>query len=124
MADRIRVLYVDDTVTATAFYPELLADHGFEVEVAATPDDGLGRLVDGQFDCVLSDLEMPETDGFEFLSMVRADHPQLPFILFTSHESAETVAVAFERGVTDFVPKSHCSVSSALLTHRIEQAVQ
>jgi len=71
---------------------------------------------------VLSDLEMPGTDGLEFLSTIRAEHPGLPFILFTGNESEQTVTEAFDRGATDFVPKSVCAISEELLCRRIEQA--
>ena len=123
MSDRIRVLYVDDNCRATQIHAEMLSNYGFEVVTALTPDAGLDRLSGGEVDCVLSDLTMPETNGFEFLAAIRDDHPRLPFILFTGEESADTVSTAFERGVTDFVPKSFCTISYELLTHRIEQAI-
>ena len=124
MCNRIRVLYVDDSRRATQIHAEMLSNHGFEVVTALTPAAGLDRLSRGGVDCVLSDLTMPETDGFEFLAAIREAYPRLPFILFTGEESADTVAAAFERGVTDFVPKSFCGTSYELLTHRIKQAVQ
>ncbi len=124
MCDRIRVLYVDDSRRATQFHAEMLSKYGFEVVTAVTPSDGLDQLGQNSVDCVLSDLSMPEVDGFEFFAAVREDYPQLPFILFTGEESADTVSTAFERGVTDFVPKSFCTISHELLTHRIEQAIR
>lgn len=124
MSDRIRVLYVDDSRRATQIHAEMLSEYGFEVLTAVTPSDGLDQLGQHNVDCVLSDLLMPEVDGFEFFAAVREDYPQLPFILFTGEESADTVSTAFERGVTDFVPKSFCRISHELLTHRIEQATR
>jgi CheY-like chemotaxis protein len=123
MSDRIRVLYVDDSHLALKLHSEALVDHGFEVVTATTPKDGLDRLADGGVDCVLSDLEMPGTDGLEFLSTIRVEHPLLPFILFTGNESEQTVTDAFDRGATDFVPKSFCAISEELLCRRIEQAI-
>lgn len=124
MSDRIRVLYVDDSHRATQVHAEMLSNYGFKVMTASTADTGLDQISGGGVDCVLSDLTMPETDGFEFFAAIREAYPRLPFILFTGEESADTVAAAFERGVTDFVPKSFCGISYELLTHRIEQAVQ
>lgn len=123
MRNRIRVLYVDDNHLAVKVHTEMLLDHGFEVSTADTPRDGLSKLADDDVDCIVSDLEMPGTDGFEFLTQIRAEYPKLPFILFTWNESEQTVVEAFDRGATDFVPKSFCSISEELLCRRIEQAV-
>jgi len=71
MCNRIRVLYVDDSRRATQIHAEMLSNHGFEVVTALTPAAGLDRLSRGGVDCVLSDLTMPETDGFEFLAAIR-----------------------------------------------------
>ena len=123
MHDRIHVLYVDDSQYTSQVYTESLLEHGFDVVTAKSPEDGLDQLTCTEVDCVLSDLEMPGTDGFEFLSTIRTHHPGLPFILFTGNESEQTIAEAFNRGVTDFVPKSFCAISAELLCRRIEQAV-
>lgn len=125
MSAGIRVLYVDDNPLSAKIHGGILADAGgLDVITASSPSDGFDLLATRQFDCVLSDLHMPETDGIEFLSELRTDYPRLPFLLFTSEESEEMIVEAFDRGATDFVPKSFCEISSELLIQRIRLAVE
>lgn len=124
MTDRIRVLYVDDDVSSLEIRAEILEeDHGFDMVTAVDVEAAKDRLEESRIDCVLSDLEMPEQDGFDFLEYVREEYPNLPFILFTAHESEEVANRAIEAGATDYFPKSIINISYELLAHRIRQAV-
>lgn len=58
-------------------------DDRFEVETATHPDKSLDRLTERDFDGIMSDFEMPKTDGIALLRTVRGRDPDLPFILFT-----------------------------------------
>lgn len=85
-ADTITVLHVDDepdfAEMATTFLERTSDD--IETIVETSADNALARLRDGDtVDCVVSDYQMPNKDGIEFLEEVRADNPHLPFILFT-----------------------------------------
>ncbi len=125
MTDRIRLLYVDDDVSSLEIRGDILEEeYGFDVTTATGVADAKRRLAEEPTDCVLSDLEMPDQDGFELLDHVRAEHGSLPFILFTGHESEEVARRAFENGATDYVPKSMINISYELLAHRIVRAVE
>ena len=125
MTDRIRLLYVDDDVSSLEIRGDILGEeYGFDVTTATGVADAKRRLAAEPIDCVLSDLEMPDQDGFELLDHVRSAHGSLPFILFTGHESEEVARRAFENGATDYVPKSMINISYELLAHRIERAVE
>jgi PAS domain S-box-containing protein len=121
----IRVLHVDDdpafAETAAGFVQ--LADDRITVETADRARTGLARLADGGFDCVVSDYDMPGTNGIEFLEQVRADYPDLPFILFTGHGSEAVASDAISAGVTDYLQKEHGIDQYTILAHRIANAV-
>lgn len=122
---KVRVLYVDDNSRFLETVSRLLAQKdGVEVITETDPSRCIDRLEDMDVDCVLSDYRMPRMDGMDFLRKVRDDHPNLPFILFTSKESEDIIKKALEEGATDYVPKSAASVSYELLTNRIERAVE
>lgn len=124
MSDRIRVLYVDDDISSLEIRGDILREeHGFDVVTAEDVETGKELLESMDIDCVLSDLEMPQEDGFDFLEYVRDRYPDLPFILFTAHESEQIAERAFEGGATDYFPKSIINISYELLAHRIRQAV-
>ena len=90
-SEAIRVLHVDDDIDfaemATTFVER--EDDQFETETASSASDGLTRLADSTFDCVISDYDMPRQNVLEFLKTVREDYPELPFILYTGKGSEE-----------------------------------
>lgn len=72
--------------------------------------------------CVVSDYEMPDQNGLEFLHTVRETHPDLPFILFTGRGSEEIASEAISAGVTDYLQKRGPEQYDRLAT-RIRHAV-
>lgn len=120
------ILYVDD-------YPELaetVAEYlerevpEFSVEIATSAIDALDRLAQNSIDCIISDYEMPEINGLEFLRIVREDHPDLPFLLFTGKGSEEIASNAIAAGVTDYVQKRGDASQYSVLANRAQNAVE
>lgn len=72
--------------------------------------------------CIVSDYEMPDKNGIEFLHTVRETHPELPFILFTGKGSEEIASEAISAGVTDYLQKRGSEQYDRLAT-RIRHAV-
>lgn len=125
MNEEIRVLYVDDDHMSLRVRSERLEEYEqFEVVTATSVADGQRRLTDHRIDCVLSDLHMDTRTGLTFLKTVRRVHPDLPFILFSDDQSDDVIEEAFSAGVTDYIPKSICTISYRLLVKRIENAVE
>ena len=122
----IRILHVDDEpdfaeLAATFLEQE---DDRFEVETTTSASEALDALAAGEYDCVVSDYDMPETDGIEFLVAVRNEHPTLPFILFTGMGSEEIASDALAAGVTDYLQKSTGTDQYAVLANRLVNAVE
>ncbi|MFB6168952.1 MAG: PAS domain S-box protein, partial [Haloferacaceae archaeon] len=122
----VQVLHVDDDpqfadLTGTFLERE---DDRFAVETATSADEGLQLVGDRPPDCVVSDYNMPGTDGIEFLRAVREDHPELPFILYTGRGSEAVASEAIAAGVTDYLQKESGSEQYELLANRIHNAVR
>ncbi|MDV7351379.1 response regulator, partial [Halorubrum distributum] len=81
----ISILHVDDDSAFADLTSEMLSKQApqFTVETVMSPSEGLERLDTTDFDCIVSDYQMPHQDGIEFLEAVRGDYPNLPFILYT-----------------------------------------
>ena len=126
MAEPVRVLHVDDEPGFVELTTELLPneDGRIEVETATSAAEGLDQLADGGIDCVVSDYDMPGTNGIEFLEAVREEYPELPFILFTGKGSEEIASDAISAGVTDYLQKKGGTDQYALLANRIGHAVE
>jgi PAS domain S-box-containing protein len=79
-------------------------DGRLAVETASGVRDGLGRLAEGEIDCVVSDAELPDGDGIEFLEDVRERGGTVPFVLVAAEGSERLASEAISAGVTDYVP--------------------
>ncbi|PSP68649.1 transcriptional regulator [Halobacteriales archaeon QS_1_69_70] len=125
-SDRIRVLHVDDNqevADLAASYLQRKHD-GFDVEVVEAVEAGLSRLRAEEFDCIVSDYEMPGRTGVEFLREVREQYPDVPFILFTGKGTEAVASDAISAGVTDYLQKGAGTGQYEVLANRIENAVQ
>jgi DNA-binding NtrC family response regulator len=99
------VLIVDDEAEIRESLETLLAMEGFEVESAASGEDGLARVGEHPFDLVLLDLALPGRDGMEILAEIRSHDPRLPVIMITAYGTVENAVRAIQSGATNFVQK-------------------
>jgi PAS domain S-box-containing protein len=122
----IRVLHVDDNPDFAAVAAEMLEreDDRFTVRTATSASEGLGQLSDAEFDCLVSDYDMPGQNGIEFLEAVREEYPELPFILYTGKGSEEVASEAISAGVTDYLQKESGTDHYAVLANRITNVVE
>lgn len=123
--EQIQVLHVDDdpnvtNVTATFLESE---NDRFSVETANSAGKGKDQINDPPPDCIVSGCNLSGTDGLEFLQAVRAEYPNLPFIIYTSKGSESLASDAISAGVTDYLQKGSGSEQHELLADRIENAV-
>ncbi|ELZ22470.1 HTR-like protein [Halosimplex carlsbadense 2-9-1] len=125
MGRDVRVLHVDDDEDLAAVasdYLELESDR-LSVATVSDPERALERVRSESFDCVVSDYQMPEMCGFQLLEAVRAEYPDLPFVLFTGKGSEEVASEAVSAGVTDYLQKETGTEQYAVLANRVENAV-
>ena len=102
------VLLVDDSAFFRNMLAPVLKAAGYRVSVAANANEGLGALRSGQrFDAVLTDIEMPDMNGFEFAETIRADQRLggMPIIALSSLISPAAVERGRQAGFHDYVAK-------------------
>lgn len=122
----IHVLYVDNTPAFAEMTKRSLKqyDERVELKVVQNVAAGLERLADGPVDCIVSDYEMPGTNGLEFLEAVRQEHTNLPFILYTSKPCEAIATEALSAGITDYVQKEGGTAHLEILANRVVNAVE
>lgn len=122
----IHILHVDDEPGLAELAAEFLKRENdrITVDIATNASDGLDLLGENGYDCVVSDYDMPEQNGIEFLKSVREDKADLPFILYTGKGSEEVASEAVAAGVTDYLQKRPGSEQYELLANRIANAVE
>ncbi len=79
-----KILIIDDSRYTRLPIVKFLAANGFEVREAENGSVGLDVLNKENFDAVITDLLMPEMDGYELLDRLRADGRQVPVIVITA----------------------------------------
>jgi len=126
MSEPISVLHVDDEPDFADMVATFLKreDDRFTVEKATRASGGIDKLLDNGFDCVVSDYDMPDTNGIEFLRNVREISPELPFLLFTGKGSEEVASEAITAGATDYIQKGSGTERYRLLANRIQNLVE
>ncbi|PKL68040.1 MAG: hypothetical protein CVV30_11900 [Methanomicrobiales archaeon HGW-Methanomicrobiales-1] len=125
MADRIRVLCVDDEAVLLEMGKEFLEQSGeFSVDTALSARAALEILNKKSYDAIVSDYLMPEMNGIEFLKRVRATDKTTPFIIFTGRGREEVVIEALNNGADFYLQKGGDPVVLYQeLTHVIRQSV-
>lgn len=125
-SDLTQVIHVDDEPDFAELAAEFVErqDERLSVETATNPNDALDRIRTNGIDCVVSDYDMPDQSGIEFLETVRGEFPDLPFILYTGKGSEEVATEAIHNGVTDYIQKESGTDQYAVLANRIANAVR
>jgi DNA-binding NtrC family response regulator len=104
---RIKVLFVDNDVKLIKSAKQRLKLQGaFEVESASSADEALEKITKKKPDAIVCDINMPDTNGLEFLKALRESGNNTPFIVFTVTRDKETALKAFNAGANGFVGKS------------------
>lgn len=105
---RQRILVADDSITTRALEQSVLEAAGYDVVTAHDGAEALRLLDDGEFDLVVSDVEMPRMDGFALCEGIRRSprHATLPVILVTAKEEPEHRTRGLEAGADAYVGKS------------------
>jgi len=125
-AEEVRVLHVDDNPEFGEVTKTFLERDREKLTVVTEKSavEGLSRLRSERFDCVVSDYEMPTTDGLGFLELVHEEFPDMPFILFTGTGDEALASEAIAAGVTDYVRKQGGAGQYEILANRIDNAVE
>jgi CheY-like chemotaxis protein len=81
-----RILIVDDTKVIRDTLSDILSVMGFEVAVAGSGHEGLDLFLRNSFDLVLTDLRMPDMDGWTLAFSIKEESPNTPVVLVTGEE--------------------------------------
>ncbi|HZC08098.1 MAG TPA: response regulator [Ktedonobacterales bacterium] len=100
-----RVLVVDDEENLNWSLVTSLRREQYAADGALTAEDARRRMVDVDYDCVISDIQMPGMDGFQLLNWLRAQRPQSRVIMMTAFGSPSVRQEAIRSGVAAYLEK-------------------
>jgi DNA-binding NtrC family response regulator len=122
----LSVLYVDDEpslLTVCKLYLERHSD--ISVSISSSVEHALTLLETTSFDVIISDYQMPGTDGIGFLKILRENNCFIPFILFTGRGREEVMIEALDNGAAFYLQKGgHSKSLFAELDDKIREASQ
>jgi two-component system, NtrC family, response regulator AtoC len=119
-----RVLVVDDEPAMTEAIAEDLAARHFEVTVPPNADAAFSIVTGGDFDVVVTDLNMRGMSGIELCDRIVANRPDVPVIVVTAFGSMETAIATLRAGAFDFLTKPFEMEQLAIAVERAAQQKQ
>jgi two-component system nitrogen regulation response regulator NtrX len=99
------ILVIDDEKAIRKALIEILTFEGFKVDEAADGVEGLKKIQENNYDCILCDIKMPKMDGIEVLEKAKEEKPDVPFIVISGHGNIDTAVEAVKKGAFDYISK-------------------
>jgi two-component system chemotaxis sensor kinase CheA len=101
------VLFLDDSPFFRNMFTPVLQSAGYKVTTVSNGHEALNMLNTKKFDAIISDLEMPEMDGYAFVTAIRANPKlaKLPVVCLSSHTAPDAIERGRRVGFDDFVAK-------------------
>ena len=121
----IRVIHIDDDESQKTFVKIFVEeDPSIKVTSVSDPQAAVELVQTGEYDCIISDYDMPETDGISFAQRIR-ELSHIPIIIYTGKGSEEIAERAFAAGIDDYIRKemepAHYQVLAKRIRHVVEQ---
>lgn len=101
------ILIADDSPTIRKFVAFSLTMHGFEVIPACDGMEALEKLPANKVDLVITDLNMPNMDGFELIKAIRGneEYKEIPIIVLSSLSGSEEIEKGMSYGASSYLVK-------------------
>jgi CheY-like chemotaxis protein/glycine cleavage system H lipoate-binding protein len=105
MANEEKIIIIDDEQVILDALSKVASLERWKVDVALNAKEGLNRLSINQYSLILSDIMMPEMDGFQLLEELYNRHIDIPVIMITGYSTVENAVKSLHKGAIDFIPK-------------------
>ena len=96
MSEKLPILIVDDDRRMAKTLLDILKVQGYEAEAAYSGSEALDKVKKGRFDCVLTDIKMPQMNGVELYRAIKNIQPELPVVFMTAY--SELVKEGLQEG--------------------------
>ncbi len=101
------IVVIDDDRTIQMTLSAVLDRHGYAVRVGGNAAQGRKKIAEAKPDLVLLDLGLPDGDGLDVLRELKGEHPDLPVIVLTAHDSLANAIESIKQGAFHFVAKPY-----------------
>ncbi len=114
------MLVVDDSLNTREIEKDVLQAYGYHVTLAEDGVDGLRKAMEGDFDAILTDVEMPHMDGFTLTARLREEdkYRDTPIVIITSREKEEDKRRGMQVGADAYIVKGDFDQNNLVETLR------
>jgi DNA-binding NtrC family response regulator len=119
MADKIKIMVVDDEPLMRVTIQDALVGEGYEAVSVETGGKGVNLLHKAQWDILITDLRLPDMDGIQILKEVKSLNPQTDVILITAYGSIDSAVTAMKEGASDYLTKPFSMDELLLIVKRL-----
>jgi DNA-binding NtrC family response regulator len=119
MKSAISILVVDDEAMMRSLLEKILGRDGYRVFTAEDGEAALRVLSREKVSIVISDLKMPNLNGFDLLKTVKKQYPHIGMIMMTAYGDTYTVKDALLLGADEYITKPFKSFEIALIVERV-----
>jgi len=118
--DKKKILIVEDDSTFSLLLKTWCQKNDYEPTVASTILSAQQEVLKNNFDLILSDLRLPDSDGIMFLTWLKDKKNEIPVIMLTSYADIQTAVAAMKLGAFDFMEKP---VNHLILKEKVDGAI-
>ena len=101
----IHILVVEDDAKLNQLVCTYLSDCGFETKGCLNANDAYDEMYNSLYDLIISDIMMPEVDGFEFAQTVRQVNKHIPILFMSARDDLPAKQKGFQLGIDDYMVK-------------------
>ena len=121
MADKKRILLIDNEAGLCRMMEQILLDHDYLVRSYTSPQKAVEEFRAAAWDLVISDIKMPGMSGMEVLQAIKAKQQDIPVIMITAYATVEMSIQALRKGAYDMLTKPF---EPDELVYRVKNALQ
>lgn len=101
----MRLLVVEDNIELSNSVKKGLENMNFKVDISNTGEEGEEKASINEYDVILLDLNLPDTDGIEVLKYLRKKSIDTPIIIITARDNVSDLAIGLDNGADDYITK-------------------
>jgi DNA-binding response OmpR family regulator len=101
----ITIIVVEDDIKLNKIVCTYLSQNGYQTVACTTASEAFDKMIDVKIDLIISDIMMPEIDGFKLASLVREQDKTIPILFMSSRDDLAAKEKGFRIGIDDYMVK-------------------
>jgi DNA-binding NtrC family response regulator len=103
----MKILVIDDEENVLKSVKKVISSKHplFEIDLVKSPSESINQIKKKKYDLVITDLMMPDIDGFEIMEKIQLIDPDVKIIVITGYATIKTYMDSIKSGANNFIPK-------------------